>query len=145
MHRVVLDTNIFVSSILVKTGFPAQAIQAWHDRQYVLLTSPILMSEIEHTLSYKRIRRKYNITDTDVADLLSLLQHDALVVPGHFTVEGAVPDDPDDDFVLACAVEGEANLIVSGDNHLLTLATYQGIPIVTVREFLQILSELGAE
>lgn len=49
-------------------------------------------------------------------------------------------DDPDDDHVLACALAAQANLIVSGDHHLLDLKTYQGIRIVTASEALQLLT-----
>ena len=53
-----------------------------------------------------------------------------------FVSTGTIPADPVDEMVLACAVEGQADLIVSGDRHLLDLGEYQGIPIVTAREFL---------
>jgi predicted nucleic acid-binding protein len=49
----------------------------------------------------------------------------------------AVPDDPDDNRVLECAVEGKADFIVSGDRHLLRLGSYEAIEIVTVRQFLE--------
>ncbi len=139
MLRVVLDTNVFVSSLLVKTGQLAQVIDAWRERQYLLLVSPPIMAEIANTLSYPRNRRKYGITDRDVRDLLDLLEHEALVVPGIADASGAIPDDPDDESVLACAVDGEADIIVSGDQHLLTLQTYEGIRILTVRAFIDTL------
>lgn len=137
MLRVVLDTNLFVSSLLVKSGLPAQAVAAWRERSYLLVTSPPLIAEIVHTLNYDRIRRKYNITDDDVGQLLTLLEKDALIVPGQIEISGVIPDDPDDERVLACALEGQADLIVSGDQHLLDLKSYQDIPIVTVRQFIE--------
>jgi predicted nucleic acid-binding protein len=48
----------------------------------------------------------------------------------------AISDDPPDNSVLACAVDGKADHIVSGDGHLLDLAVYQGIPILTARQYL---------
>ena len=87
--------------------------------------------------TYPRIRRKYPLTDEDVERLVTLLEPDALVVPGETDATGAVPADPTDEMVLACAVEGQADLLVSGDRHLLDLGEYQGIPIVTAREFLE--------
>jgi putative PIN family toxin of toxin-antitoxin system len=140
MLRVVLDTNLFVSSLLVKSGLPAQAMDAWRERKYLLITSPTLIAEIVDTFSYERIRRKYLVADEDVAQLISLLEKDALVVPGRTEISGVIPNDPDDEQVLVCAVEGQADLIVSGDRHLLELEEYRGIPIVTARQFLQELS-----
>jgi len=56
---------------------------------------------------------------------------------GHFVdLSGSVPDDPMDEMVLACALEAQADLIVSGDHYLLALGEYRGIPIVTVRDLL---------
>jgi hypothetical protein len=136
MLRVVLDTNQFVSSLLVRHGIPAQVIDAWQRREYLLVTSPALMAEVRATLDYPRIRRKYSITDERVERLITLLKQDALVVPGETNTSGAIPADPDDDKVLACAVDGIADLIVSGDRHLLDLGEFQGIPIIAAHEFL---------
>ena len=138
MLRIVFDTNLFVSSLLVREGLPAQALAAWRGGRFVLIISPIIVDEITATLKYQRIRRKYGVTDEQVAELTSLLLTDAQVVPGdpkEMKVTGAIPDDEDDEIILACAVEGRADLIVSGDSHLLSLAVYRNIPIVTVRQF----------
>ena len=59
----------------------------------------------------------------------------AVVTPE--TVVHVIQDDPDDNRVLECAVAGRADIIVSGDRHLLKLGANAGIPIVTVREFLE--------
>ena len=137
MLRVVLDTNLFVSSILVTVGLPAQALDAWRRQEYLLLVSPALITEVRHTLGYPRLRRKYAITDEKVEQLVALLEQRAIVVPGDANVTGAIPADPKDEIILACAVDGQANLIVSGDQHLLALSDYQGIPILPVRAFLE--------
>jgi hypothetical protein len=136
MLRVVLDTNIFVSSLLVKVGLPAQAIDAWRARRYVLVISQAIMAEIHATLNYGHIRRKYNVTDEDVKQLLTLLREDTLLVAGAADVAGAIPADPSDEKVLACAVDGRADLVVSGNLHLLDLGQYRGISIVNARQFL---------
>jgi predicted nucleic acid-binding protein len=56
-------------------------------------------------------------------------------------VSGAVPEDPADERVLACALDAGADLIVSDDRHLLDLDSFQGIPILTARAFLERLEE----
>ena len=140
MLRATLDTNVFVSSLLVKQGVPARVLHAWRERRYVLATSPAIIAETRATLGYPRIQRKYAITDEDVDQLVRLLEQDAIVVPSLADVVGAVPDDPADELVLACAVEAQADVIVSGDHHLLDLGEFRGIPVLTVREFLDRLS-----
>jgi len=137
MLRVVLDTNIFVSSLLVKAGLPAQLLDAWRARRYLLITSEAILAEIRATLSYPRIRRKYNITDEDVEQLCVLLLRDALLVPGATDVAGAIPADPSDEKILACAVDGRADFIVSGNLHLLDLRQYRGIVISNARQFME--------
>ena len=137
MLKVVLDTNIFVSSLLVKAGLPAQVLDAWRERRYLLIVSPAIIAEIRATLSYPRIRRKYAIADEDIEQLVTLLQQDALLVPGDADVSAAIPDDPADEMVLACAVEAQADVVVSGDRHLLHLGAYRSIPVLTARQFLK--------
>jgi putative PIN family toxin of toxin-antitoxin system len=141
MLKAVLDTNVLVSSLLVRTGLPAGVVDAWRQRQYLLVTSPDLIAEVRATLEYPRLRHKYAYTDEDVEKLASLLELDGLLVPGEAEVAGAIPADPADERVLACAVDGQADITVSGDKHLLTLGEYQGIPILTARAFLERLAQ----
>lgn len=135
MLRVVLDTNIFVSGLLSKTGLPAKILDAWRAGQYLVITSPPIVAEIRHVLETPRMRKKYFITSGDIEQLIILLEKDALIVPGHTDVKNAIPDDPSDEMFLACAMDAAADYIVSGDRHLLDISEYKGIPIITVNEF----------
>jgi putative PIN family toxin of toxin-antitoxin system len=137
MLKVVLDTNVFVSSLLVKAGLPSQVLDIWRQRRYLLIVSPAIIAEIRATLEYPRIRRKYAITDEDIEQLTALLEQDALLVPGEADVTGVIPQDPADEMVLACALEGQADVIVSGDRHLLDPESYRDISILTVRQLLE--------
>jgi putative PIN family toxin of toxin-antitoxin system len=133
--RVVLDTNVFVSGLLSKTGLPAKMLDAWRAGQYLLITSPPIITEIKRVLEAPRIREKYFITNGDIEELIILLEKDALIVPGHTDVKNAIPDDPSDEMFLACAMDASADFIVSGDRHLLDISQYKGIPIIAVNEF----------
>jgi putative PIN family toxin of toxin-antitoxin system len=133
--RVVLDTNVFVSGLLSKTGLPAKILDAWRAGHYLLITSPPMVTEIKRVLETPRIREKYFITNGDIEQLIILLEKDALIVPGHTDVKNAIPDDPSDEMFLACAMDASADFIVSGDRHLLYISQYKGVPIITVNEF----------
>jgi len=133
--RVVLDTNVFVSGLLSKTGLPAKILDAWRAGQYLLIASPPSVAEIKRVLQAARIREKYFITDGDIEQLIILLEKEALIVPGYTDVKDAIPDDPSDEMFLACAVDAAADFIVSGDRHLLEISEYKGISIITVNEF----------
>lgn len=72
------------------------------------------------------------------APLLGELENDAYLVEGTFTTVGATKD-PKDNMVIACAVEGQADYIVSGDPDLVELGTFAKIQIVSPAEFIQVL------
>ena len=139
MLKVVLDTNVFVSSLLTKSGGPAMVIDAWHAGQYLLVTSGPIISEIKRVLEAPKIRKKYGIGRKQIENLIRLLENDAIVVPGLSPVTGTIPEDPTDEMFLAAALDAKADIIVSGDRHLLDLDRYEGIPISTVRQFLELL------
>ena len=141
MLRAVLDTNVFVSSLLNKTGAPARLLDAWRAGEYLLVTSPPIMAEIKAVLELPRIKDKYALTDQDIRQLLDLLEKDAILVPGLSPVNNTILQDPKDEIFLSCALDAGADVIVSGDRHLLSLKAFEGIPIVLVRQFLDRLAE----
>ena len=141
MLRAVLDTNVFASSLLNKTGAPARLLGAWQSGDYLLVISPPIIAEIKGVLELPRIREKYALTDNDISRLLDLLEKDSVLVPGLSHVNKIIPQDPTDEIFLACALDARADVIVSGDRHLLSLKAFEGIPIMTVKSFLDLLDE----
>jgi putative PIN family toxin of toxin-antitoxin system len=137
MLRVVIDTNVIVSGILSSKGAPAELLNAWRERRFLLLTSSAIVAEVWAVMQYPRIRLKYHISDEETEHVIALLEHDALLVAGETDVAGSVPEDPKDEMFLACALDGQADVIVSGDHHLLDLGSYRDIPIMTARQFLE--------
>ncbi len=134
--RVVLDTNQHVSAIIRPNGHPAQIVKLWRIGLIELAISPFILKEFEAVVHRPRIQEKYNLSDADITEYLEVLKTFAVIVPGTITVN-AVPDDPDDDIIIACAIEAEADMIISGDQHLLSLGSYQGVPIIKAVEFLR--------
>jgi len=127
--------NVFVSSLLSTEGTPAQLLNAWREGRYMLVTSPAIIAEVVEVLESPRISKKYLVRHQDVENLVDVLKTDAVLVPGEAGVKGSVPRDPRDEMFLACAIDANADCIVSGDRHLLDLQTFRGIPILTVNEF----------
>jgi len=133
--RLVLDTNIVVSALLWG-GVPYQFIRAATEGDIALFTSGALLAELHEVLArphlIERLTR-YRITPEQATarygELAQCVQPTA--------APRVVPNDPDDDQVLAAAVTAQADLIVSGDRHLLRLGSYQGIAIVTARQALE--------
>jgi uncharacterized protein len=136
MLRVVIDTNVIVSGILSRTGAPAETLNAWRERRFLLLSSPAIIEEVNAVLHYPHLKNKYQLSDEEINLTITLLEHDALLVLGDADVTGSVPADPKDEMFLACALGGLADVIVSGDHHLLDLGVFRDIPIINARQFL---------
>ena len=131
--RAVLDTNVYISAFTHPRGQTALVWQAARDRRYQLLVSPALVREIAAVL-----RERFAWRGTEVADRVKLVVRVAEILTPTLALD-VIEDDPPDNRVLECAVEGGADLIVSGDRHLRGLKQYQGIPIVRPTDFLRTL------
>ena len=129
MLRVVADTNVFISALMFG-GVPGAFLDLALLPSFTLVTSPGLLDELD-----EKLRVKFGVSDSDAALIRARLEATALVVEPE-VVLADVKDDPDDDRVLECAITGKADYIVSGDRHLLKLGAYQGIPILSVRQFM---------
>lgn len=141
--RAILDTNTLVSSLVTEQGPPRQILDAWLEGRYTLVTSLYLVEELTHVLSYPRIAERLLMNDEEVEALMAALLSQAAVTPGQLRLPGATRD-PKDDAIVACAKEGEADYIVNGDQDLLILGEYEGIQVVTPRQFIDILASLDA-
>lgn len=129
MSRVVLDTNVFVSAYGFG-GKPAEVLRGAIAGVYVLVTSPAILTELADKL-YEVL----GFDDEHVREVVSQLARIAEVVRPEVRL-AVLADDPDNR-VLECATEGGADVIVSGDHHLLDLGTYGEVRVVRVAEFLE--------
>ncbi len=139
---VVPDTNIFVSGTILSYGIAFEILESWRRQKFILVTSEAIMAEIQRVLRYPRICNKYSVTEEDIRRLILSLHRYAIVTAGNYEVRG-VPSDPDDDKFLACALEAQADYIVTGDPDLLSLKYYQRINILNPKSFLENLTTLS--
>lgn len=128
--RIAADTNILISAFLFG-GLPRRFVDLALGGAFSLVSSGPLLEELD-----EKLRTKFAVPDDKREAFLEQLTSRANVVTPSIVLN-EVPDDPDDNRVLECAVEGRADCIVTGDRHLLRLNAYAGIPIVTVRQLLQ--------
>lgn len=138
MIRAVLDANVFVSAVLSPRGNPAKILTAWRAERFHLVTSPPILEEIDRVFHYPKIVPRHRWPEETLRAFIDDLAHLAILTPGERTLK-VIAEDPSDDRYIECAVEGEADYIVSGDQHLLRLGTYHRIRIVAPRTFLGIL------
>lgn len=130
-ERLVIDTNALISRLLLPNSVPGQAVQrAIGSAQ--LLASEATMNELADVLS----RSKFDayITMEERQQFLRLLARILELVPIIYSVR--VCRDPKDDRMLELAVNGSADLIVTGDQDLITLNVFQGIPIISPAAYL---------
>ncbi len=130
--KLVVDTNVVMSGLLW-LGNPGRLLEAAALRQVTLYTSPALVAELTKTLGSQKLAQRIARSGLTLDELLARYLNVAIVVQPE-SVPPVILEDPDDDQVLACALAAGADLIISGDGHLLGLKQYRGIPILSPAE-----------
>lgn len=132
--RVVLDTNTLLKCLVSDRGPRQSILDSWLGGRYILAISPYLIEEAAYVLSRPRIMEYIRITDGEREQLIEALRSQALVTEGDLWLTGVAPD-PKDDPIVSCAVEAQADLIITGNASLLNLVEYQGTKIITPRRW----------
>ena len=104
------------------------------------VTSILINHEIFKVLHRDYIYNKYGLTEEIIDDMASFLYEGTILTEDSYRIQ-KVKKDPEDNKFIACAIEGEADYIVSGDGHLLSLKHYKGIQIVDANSFLKVLEK----
>jgi len=118
--KVVLDTNIFLSGLMLPESIPGKIIAAWRSSSFELVLSELMLNEISRVLAYPKIRQRIGWTDEEIEHFVMLLRFRADVVEIQH-IQAVVPRDPDDAPVLATFIASGADYLVSGDQDLLEL------------------------
>lgn len=131
--RIVLDTNILIAALITKDTPPDRLYQAWLRGEIEVITSTAQVAEIAAVLARPRLQ-KYLDAD-EAAAIVENIDTRAVILRDPPDVD--LSPDPKDNPILAAAIAGKADLIVSGDKkHMLALGVVEGIPIVTARDAL---------
>lgn len=134
MLKVVIDTNIFVSGVLVEKGNPSLVIKTWKRTQkYQLFITEEITQEI------LKVMQRLNVNTDIIGDWDRTIRKNAISIVPTRKIE-AIKEDPSDNKFLECAIEARADYIVTGDKHLKKLNEFEGIKIVDPRKFLDILA-----
>lgn len=142
MIRVVLDANVFASAFIQSKGPSGRILRLLVDtRTFELVTTQPILTEAERCLFYPRVRKRITLTDDKIQQALAAIALLADVVTTDLELN-VVAQDPDVNKILAAAVEGKAQYVVTGDSDLLTMKVYEGIRIIPPAGFLKILDSL---
>ena len=127
--RVVLDTNVFISGIFF-SGPPSKILKAWVNQNFQIVLSKKLLDE------YQRVAKVLSSKFRTI-DIIPIIE--MVTIHGEFVdtqgVNISACEDPDDDKFLECAVAAKCKTIISGDKHLLKLSGYEGINVLSPRNF----------
>lgn len=134
--RLVLDTNVVASAVLWG-GMPRLLLQAGRERRVELFTSGALLAELTDILGRRKFDKKIAASTLTVDELVD--RYAALAPLVRPAPTPRIAPDPDDDVVIGTALAAKADLVVTGDKLLLSVAEYQGTRIVGVSQALQII------
>ena len=144
MIRAVLDTNVLASGAIAATGPLAVIIDAWNHYELQVMLSSWIFQELARALS-----KPYFTAQLDaqaIADYLAFVRTRAHFVAVQPAQVPRVATQREDDYVLATAVVGSADYLVTGDRMVRQLGIHQGVTMVTPREFVDVLAaQLGGE
>ena len=131
--RVVLDTNVLISALLMESSPPGQLVTHWRRGRFTLLTASPQLDELMRVTRYPKIRAR--LKPALAGRLINDLRELAVVVETLPPVD--VSPDPYDNYLLAIASGGEADYLVTGDKpDLLALRRHDRTQIVSVRDFI---------
>ena len=131
--KIVCDTNILISAYRFAKGKPDQVLEKVRHREIELIVSPAILLEFQNVL-----RRKFDCSESLIRALTKNLERISEKVTPSLRLSAIKEDEPDNR-ILECAVEGNCDYIISGDeHHILPLREYKGIKILRASEFLKL-------
>ena len=135
--RVVLDTNVLISALITPQGPAFEALKLWQQNRYDLVTSSWQLGELRGVTQRERVRK--HLRPGAAGTLINALRAKAFVTEDLPSVDDS--PDPDDNNILATAIAGSAHYLVSGDKtDLQALEKVQGVRILTLREFVEMMT-----
>ena len=133
--KIVVDANLFASGLIKPNSNPGKILNLIKENQVDLIVSPAIIREIKRILLYPKLQKYHRKTAEEIDAYFEDILMFAWIVEGE-EIANIIKDDPSDNKYLACAYEGEADYIISGDHHLLDIKAYEGIEILKVKTFL---------
>lgn len=130
--RVVLDTNVLLSGFMYPGSAPGKVVRAWREAHLELVLTVEQLTEIGRVLNYPKIRKILKWDRATIEGFLKQLYLRSELVD-IVDIAVSVPRDPDDNFILAALIAGQAECLVTGDADLLALR--DRYPILTPAEF----------
>lgn len=142
--RIVLDANVLASGVVGLPrveSTPGELLRRWFAGGFELVISDVVLTEVGRTLTKRYFVQRVPLAERERA--MEVLHRRESLVPITEQIQG-VATHPEDDLVLATAVSATADILVTGDKQLQALGRYQGVVILSPREFLALLERTTA-
>lgn len=143
--RVVIDTNVWISSLLNPAGRPARLRKAFEEGGLQLIVSEPVIEELAEVLSRPWLKEKYGVAEDDIEELLTLIEDRAeyALLSGDVNV----CSDKDDDHVIETAIKGQAKYLVTGDGDIKldkevsSFLAKHGVSVISIADFLNLIEK----
>ncbi len=132
MPRAVLDTNVLVSALISPVGPSAALVLELRAGAFELVASPTLLAELREVLGREKFRRY--VSEAEALAYVDLIGHEAAILDDPAPSARPLSADPDDEYLVDLARAAAADVLVSGDAHLLDLG--DRLPVMTPAQFL---------
>jgi uncharacterized protein len=133
--RAVIDTNLFISGLFARDILLSQLQDLWINQDFQLVTSVEIIKEVSRVLYYPRIQERFKPREENIRHFFRLIFRKAIISKDIYKTD-RITDDPTDNKFLACALEKEADYIISRDPYLRNIKHYHRIQIVDARSFI---------
>jgi len=135
MKRITVDTNILISATFWH-GDSEKIIDKAENKEVTLVLSKEILEEYNQVLEYEEIKEKIKNKNLEMKKAMLKIGTISEIVEVNSKVD-AVKEDPDDNKIIECAIDGNSEYIITKDRHLLKLKEHKGIKILTPEEFLK--------
>ena len=132
--KAVIDTSVMVSVAFAKQGIARKLRDLIADNVFTMVTSKPILKELYEVLHYPHIVQRFNPSKSDIDEFIGMIIENAMVTKSTYHVS-SIALDPEDDMFIACALEGDADYIVSRDPHLRNIKHFQRIQIIDATTF----------
>lgn len=134
--KAVVDTSVMVSVAFAVQGLAKELRDMIADGRFLPVTSKPILKELYQVLHYPHIAKRFSPTKEDINTFMALIIERALIVEGLYEING-ISADPNDDMFIACALEADADYIISRDPHLRNIKHYRRIQIIDATTFIE--------
>ena len=136
--RVVLDTNVLISALLFK-GRLSQLYESLEYREVTLCFTEATFAELTEVLNREKFISAFRHADTSTTEVVDFVRIRSLIKPTPAQIPSLISEDPFDNHILAAARVCDSDCVGLGRQHITRLSTFENTPILTPRQFLDVL------